>query len=279
MKINRKVQKVGIISGIIVITLVIVGKVFHVPILSTAVNDVLYPFEKGIQLVTKTTGGVFDRFRSVDELLDENKALKEQMNALQYENTLLPQYQDKIEDLTSLLEMKKRFVDYQGTGANVIARDYGNWNKIYTIDKGTTSNVRHNSVILADGGLAGYVSEASYLTSKVISIIDSRSAVSAQVVRTGDVGMLKGDIELGNEGLCRLEINGESEIMKGDQIVTSYLSNIYPPGILIGTVEQVLESNNELVSFAYIKPVVDFEHLEQVLVINNDNNNNNDNNK
>lgn len=269
MKINRKVQKVGIVSGVVVISLLIVGKVFHVPILSTAVNDVLYPFEKGIQLISKTTSSTFDRFKSVNELLAENAALKEQVSKLQYENTLLPQYQDKIDDLSALLEMKKRFAPYDGIGANVIARDYGNWNKVYTIDKGSSRDVKYNSVVLADSGLVGYVSESSYLTAKVVSIIDSRSAVSAQVVRTGDVGMLKGDIELASDGLCRLEINGECEIMKGDQIVTSYLSEIYPPGILIGTVEQVLESNNELVSFAYIRPVVDFEHLEQVLVINN----------
>lgn len=272
MKINKKVRKIGIISGTVVISLIVIGKVFSVPILSTVVNDVLYPFEKGIERVASLGDSVLQRFQTVESLLKENETLKQQVNRLQYENTLLPQYQDKVDDLTALLEMEKRYVSYDGTGANVIARDYGNWNKIYTIDKGTSSNVQKSSVVLADGGLAGYVSESSYLTSKVVSIIDSRSAVSAQVVRTGDVGILKGDIELANDGLCVLEINGESEVMKGDQIITSYLSDIYPPGILIGTVEQVLESNNELVSYAYIRPVVDFDHLEQVLVIGNKSN-------
>lgn len=271
MKINRKVQKVGIVSGVIIISLIILGKVFNVPILSTAVNDVLYPFEKGIHMVVSGTSSFFKRFQDIDDLRAENEVLKEQLNALQYENALLPQYQAKIDDLTNLLEMKKRYVSYEGTGANIIARDYGNWNKIYTIDKGTSSNVQSKNVVLADGGLAGYVSETSYLTSKVVPIIDSRSSVSAQIVRTNDVGILKGNIELANDGLCLLEINGEAEIMKGDQIVTSYLSEIYPPGILIGTVEQVLESNNELISYAYIRPVVDFDHLEEVLVISNDN--------
>lgn len=258
----------SVVSGVLVISLIIIGKAFSIPILSTVVNDVLYPFEKGIHLVTSTTNGFLKRFQTLNHLIKENEDLKKQINELQYENALVPQYQDQIDDLTVLLEMKKRFISYQGTGAHIIARDYGNWNKIYTIDKGISSDVKGNSVVLADGGLVGYVDEASYLTSKVISIIDSRSTVSACVVRTGDVGIVKGNIELSHDGLCRFEINGESEIMKGDQIVTSYLSDIYPPGILIGTVEQVLQSDNELVSYAYIKPVVDFEHLQQVLVVN-----------
>lgn len=270
MKINRKVQKVGVIGSGIVIGLLIISKTFNIPILSTAVSNVLYPFEKGINKVAEVTSDFFQRFKTVDDLIAENEALKKQIDKLQYENTLLPQYEDKNNNLNALLDMKKRFIEYEGTGANVIARDYGNWNKIYTIDKGSNSNVQSNSVVLADGGLVGYVNEASYFSAKVVPIIDSHSAVSAQVVRTGDVGVLKGKVELANSSLCLLEINGESEIMKGDQIVTSYLSDIYPPGILIGTVEQVVENDNKLVSYAYIKPIVDFDHLDQVLVINNE---------
>lgn len=269
MKINRKVQKIGVVSGAIIISMLIVGKVFDVPLLSGAVNTVLYPFEKGIQLVTSGGGNVLKYFKDIHLLIQENETLKAEVSTLRHDNTVLAQCKDENESLMMLLEMKKRFVDYEGTGANIIARNYDNWNRIYTIDKGSSNNISEQSVVLADGGLVGYVSENSFFSSKVVSIIDSRSAVSAEVVRTGDKGILKGDIELADEGLCILEINDDCEIMKGDQIITSYLSNIYPPGILIGTVERVDENNNELVSYAYIKPVVDFEHLKQVLVVEN----------
>ena len=268
MKLNKKVKRIGLVSGILLIALIGIGKVLEVPVLSTGVNYILYPFEKSIQLITNGTSSLFARFQDVNDLLAENKALQEEVSQLRYENTVLSQYQDENNNLRTLLDMKKRYVEYGGVGANVIGRDYGNWNKVYTIDKGLRHNVKDNSVVLADGGLVGHVEEATDIASKVISIIDSRSAVSAEVSRTGDVGILKGNIELANDGLCLLEINGESEIMKGDQIVTSYLSDIYPPGILIGTVEQVLVNNNDIVSYAYIKPIVDFDHLQQVLVIN-----------
>lgn len=260
----------GLVSGGLLIIAIIVGKKYDIPVLSTGVNYILYPFEKSIHFVSDKTKNMVSRFQNVEELLKTNEALEEEINRLRYENTILSQYQEENDNLRTLLEMEKRYEAYEGIGANVIGKEIGNWYKIFTIDKGTRKGVDNNSVILANGGLVGHVDEATDTMSKVISIIDSRSAVTAKVVRTGDVGMIKGDIELSNEGLCIFEINSESEVVKGDQIITSHLSSIYPPGILIGTVEEVVAGNNELVRYAYVRPVVDFKHLEQVLVINND---------
>jgi len=267
LKLNKKVKRVGIISGILLVGLIGVGKVLNIPVLSTGVNYVLYPFEKGITVVTNGISQVYEHFRQVDELIAENKALKEEVDQLRAKQVVAEQVADDLERLRSALDMKEVYVDYAGVGANVIGRDYGNWNKVYTIDVGMNKNVQNNSVVLAEGGLVGHVEEATNTSSKVITLIDSRSAVSVEVSRTGDVGILRGDIELANDGLCLLEINGEAEIVKNDQIITSYLSDVYPPGILVGRVEEVKVNSNDLVTYAYVRPVVDFEHLKQVLVI------------
>lgn len=270
MKLNSKIKKVGLITSIILIIFIGVGKVFNIPVLSTGVNYITYPVEKGMLYIVKGVTNVTDRFKTVNELLAENKKYKDEISRLTYDKSILNEYKNENENLKVLLEMKNRYEEYKGVGANIIGRDYGNWNKIYKIDKGISQNVKDKSVILANGGLVGHVEKATSLSSKVISIIDSRSSVSAEVSRTGDIGIVKGDIEYAKSGLCILKMNAESEVMKGDQIITSYLSDIYPPGILIGTVEKVEVSNNNLVSYAYIKPVVDFDHLQQVLVIQNE---------
>ncbi|MBP3888205.1 MAG: rod shape-determining protein MreC [Cellulosilyticum sp.] len=268
MKLNKKVKRVGVISGILLVGLIGIGKAFNIPVLSTGVNYVLYPLEKGIYLFTDTIGGICERFQKVDELIAENEALKEEVVELRTKQELADRISDDLERLRSALDMKEVYADYNGIGANVIARDYGNWNKVYRIDVGTNKNVKDKSVVLADGGLVGHVEEPDNTSSKVITLIDSRSYVSVEVSRTGDVGMLRGDIELANDGLCLLEINGEAEIVKNDQIITSYLSDVYPPGILVGKVEEVQVNSNDLVTYAWIRPVVDFDHLKQVLVIN-----------
>ncbi len=267
MKLNKTVKKITIIGSCVLIVTIIVGRTYNIPIVSTGVNTVLYPFEKGIQFISHQISNVTSRFKTVEELLTINEELMEEVGELRYANTILSQYKEENDSLKKLLDLNNRYKSYEGTGANVIGKDQGNWYKVFTIDKGLGSNINNKSVILAEGGLVGHVNEATYLTSKVISIIDSRSSVSAQVVRTGDTGIVEGDIELGNNGLCVLKISSESEVVKGDQIITSHLSSIYPPGILIGVVEDVLVSNDELVTYAHIRPVVDFKHLEHVLVI------------
>lgn len=278
MKLNAKVRNVGIIGGVLLVVVIILGKQFNIPVVSTSVNYVLYPFEKSISWVTNISRNGLSYFKDIETLKTENEALKAENSKLIYKNSILNQYQEENDNLKQLLEMKQLYKDYEGVGANVIGNDSGNWYKTFTIDKGTKHGVYENSVILSDGGLVGQVIDVSglsvsgttALTSKVISIIDSRSAVSAEVARTGEVGIVKGDVELSNEGLCVLEITTGSgaEVIKGDQIITSQISDIYPPGIPIGTVEEVVESTNGLTQYAHVRPIVDFKHLKQVLVLN-----------
>lgn len=279
MKLSTKTKKIGVISGVILVVVIILGETYNIPVVSTGVNYVLYPFQKSVSFISTKTSDVLGYFKNVQELTKENETLKAENEKLFYKNTILAQYQEENENLKKILDMKQLYKDYAGIGANVIGKDTGNWYKVFTIDKGTKHGVGENSVILANGGLVGHVWEstgigsesATDITSKVLSIIDDRSAVSAKVVRTGDIGILRGDIELANKGLCVLEINIESEVVKGDQIITSHLeSSIYPPGIPIGIVEEVVPGKNNLTRYAYVKPIADFKHLEQVLVINND---------
>lgn len=124
-------------------------------------------------------------------------------------------------------------------------------------------------VVLSGNGLVGHIIEVAPNYSKVLSIIDDRNAVSSKVLRTGDLGIVKGDLTLLNEGLCKMEyVDAEADIIVGDEIVTSNLSDIYPPGIMIGVVKEIETESHGLTKYALIEPVVDFRHLEEVLVIN-----------
>ncbi|WP_069997961.1 rod shape-determining protein MreC [Cellulosilyticum sp. I15G10I2] len=267
MKFNKKFKKVGIIAGVTCIVVLIIGAKYKIPIISTAVNYILYPVQKSIIFVSDQTTGFTHYFKDIQLLITENEILKQENEKLVYENTILAEYKNENNNLKNLLEMKQRYRDYEGVGANVIGKESGNWYKIFNIDKGTNHHVYENSVILANGALAGRVLSATSISSKVLSIIDDRSSVSAKIVRTGDTGILRGDIELANRGLCKLEINIESEVVKGDQVITSHLSSIYPPGIPIGTIEEIAQGKNGLTQYAYVKPIVDFKYLEQILVI------------
>lgn len=274
MKLSQKTKKKLIVIGISVTAVlsvsVVLGVKYNISMLSSVADIITYPFKKSIYFLTEQVSEVTGYFKNVEDLIRENEELKTQNDRLLYQNTMLEQYKSENEGFKEILSLKQRYQEYPTLGANVIAKDISNWYKSFNIDKGLIQGIKEEDVLLSGGGLAGHITKVDPLTSTAISIIDDRSSISVKVVRTGDTGILRGDIELAEKGLCRLEIDIESEVVKGDQIITSHLSDIYPPGIPIGTVEEVTTGKNGLTQYAYIKPFVDFKHLENVLVITSD---------
>lgn len=274
MKLSQKIKKkIIVISGsvvVVLLTIVIVGSKYDIALLSSAADIITYPFQKTVTILSDKIGGVSRYFKNLDTLIADNEELAKENERLVYENTILEQFRNENNQLKGLLEIEQRYRDYPSVGANVIGRDPGNWYKVFRIDKGSTDELEENDVILSSGGLVGHIIETDTFSSKVLGIIDDRSYVSAKVVRTGDIGILRGDIELTNKGMAKMEIDIESEVVKGDQIITSHLSDVYPPGIPVGIVEEVTIGKNGLTQYAYVKPFVDFKHLENVLVIRNE---------
>ena len=63
------------------------------------------------------------------------------------------------------------------------------------------------------------------------------------------------------------EIRKEAKVSEGDMVITSRISNKFLPGILVGYVTEVTKDPNELTQSGKIVPVVDFQHIDEVLVI------------
>ena len=265
MKAKNVLILLVVVGTLVLITTV--GERYKIKAIQNTTQYITMPLQKGSSVIGNQFSKVIGKFKNTAELQKDNIDLEEQVAQLSYENTLLAQYKEENEKLKALLQLKERHKQYPSKGANVIAKDPGNWYKVFVIDKGSKAGVYKDDAVLAGGGLVGHIIESGPLSSKVLSIIDDRSSVSATVLRTGEIGILKGDIELAGQGFCKFEIDIQSQIIKGDQIVTSHISDIYPPGITIGVVEDIIISKNGLTQHAYIRPVVDFNHLKQILVL------------
>jgi rod shape-determining protein MreC len=271
LKLSKKTKHKGIgmlLGGIAFIGVItLIGKRYNIQPLNEIVQGITYPFQKTISLGIQKCLTWRDYLQNHLEVVATNQALETENNRLSYENTVLQQYKEENIQLKELLEMQQRYKDYPSTGANIIGKETGNLYQVFTIDKGKVNGINTNDVVLSGSGLVGHVIETTAFSSQVLSIIDDRSYISTKVLRTNDIGILRGDIELVESGLCKMEIDIEAEVVKGDLILTSHLSSIYPPGIPIGVVEDVLTNENGLIQYAYIKPYVDFKHLENVLII------------
>ena len=237
-------------------------------IIENALGYVLVPVQK---LFSGAAGRVSDFMGNrsdMEDLKRENEILVLEVERLRMENQRLRLVETEYIELREAMLFNERYPDYPKAGARVIAYDMGNWFNSFLIDMGERDGSLENMVVLASGGLVGRISKVRSTYSEVITIIDETSAVSAKGLRTEDTGIVKGDMSLMKEGLCRMErIALDAEIMEGDEIITSEMGDIYPEGVTIGYVLEVGTEARGLTKYAVIEPVVDFRRLRNVLIV------------
>ena len=237
--------------------------------LHSAAGYLVTPFQKGMSTVGKLLKGTTLSFADVDKLQDENEDLKKKVSDLTEQNNLLLQDQDKLERLEKLYALDTEYSEYDKVAASVISKDPGNWYNTFTIDRGTEDGIAVDMNVIADGGLVGIVTETGSHWATVRSIIDDSSNVSAMASSTLDTCLVTGDLTLMEEGKLQfIQLYDKEDVVSvGDKIITSNISDKFLRGILIGYVSDISTDANNLTKSGYLVPVVDFAHLQEVLVI------------
>ncbi len=235
----------------------------------TVANVTVIPLQQGMNQIGGWMGDMKDNFSTMKQLKSENKKLREQVDALTTENNYLQEERYEFERLQELYKLDQYYAEYEKTAAHVIGKDAGNWFGTFTIDKGSKDGIEVNMNVLAGSGLVGIVTDVGPTWAKVRSIIDDSSNISAMAISTSDTCIVSGDMALmgtGQIAFSQME-NNDNVVAVGDQIVTSYISDKYLQGILIGSVSEVNVDSNNLTRSGYITPAVDFKNIQEVLVI------------
>ena len=227
------------------------------------------PFQKGITTVGSFLQDTTERLSSITKLLEENQKLKEQVDELTVANTNLEQEKYELTELRTLYALDAQYEDYKKTGARIIAKDAGNWYHSFVIDKGSDDGVQTDMNVIAGGGLVGRVIDVGPDWAKVQSIIADNAAVSGMVLSSSDNLIVSGDLELYRQGYISFSklVDDADKVSIGDKVVTSNISDKYLPGILIGYISTIDDDSNNLTKSGRITPAVDFEHMNEVLVL------------
>ena len=240
----------------------------YVPFVSQPLSVGAAPFEYGVSraawLWENSIGilkQVFTNWKDLEDLKRENDSLRAEQNA--YSEVLAENIR-----LRNLLKFKQGYTSYNMVGASVIERDYGGWTHTMVIDRGEDSGIKKYMPVIVPTGLVGFVSEVYMNSARVQLLLDPRTTVGGIVQRPASrvVSMVSGNS--GNPGyLTFLSLPKESDVIKGDTIVTSGYGGVYPKGLIIGTVEQVDVDSEGGTQSAEIKPAADFNHMEEVFII------------
>lgn len=277
--VKRKRGRINIPSGYLLFALAMIcvglsALTFMTDVLDEPINNtvgvVVVPFQKGISSVGSWISDRSDELVQIKDVLTENQKLKQQIDELTIENTILQQDKYELNNLRKLYKLDQEYAQYEKVGARVIASNGINWFHTFVVDKGSNDGIKVDMNVMAGSGLVGRVIEIGPNWSKVISIIDDNSNVSGMTLATSDNLIVAGDLELmQNAGVVRFErlADNSSKVVEGDKIVTSNISPKYLPGILIGYISSINTDSNNLTKSGQITPAVDFEHLEEVLII------------
>ena len=137
------------------------------------------------------------------------------------------------------------------------------------INKGSDDGLSIDMNVMAGSGLVGRVVDVGPNWAKVKSIIADDSNVSSMVLSSADHLIVSGNLKMYASGVIEFGqlVDSDGVVVEGDKVVTSDISDKYLPGILIGYINTITPDANNLTKSGYITPAVDFEHLEEVLVI------------
>ena len=236
--------------------------------LRSAISMVVVPLQKGMNNLGLWTYDKYTTLQEISVVLDENKELKSKVDDLTEENNQLRQDTYELSRLRELYQLDEKYTGYTKVGARIIEVTADIWSKAFKVDKGSDDGIKKDMNVIAGGGLVGIVTEVGKNYSIIKTIIEDNNSVSGMLIDTNETCIVEGNIEQSDSGLVKLtHFKSDMTVRDGDKIVTSNISDKYLQGILIGYAKDVTPDSNNLTQSGYLVPAVDFNNLQEVLII------------
>ena len=230
--------------------------------LGVAVQVVLAPMASGLSRIGDAVDRGWALITEIGRLRTENRRLAAEVARLREENAQLQDAAQEAQRLRSLMAVRQQ--SFRTVSARVIGRDPSHWFNTLLIDRGPRDGVRRNDPVVTSEGLVGHVIEASGGWARVLLVLDPRSAIGVLVGRSRDAGVAEGQ----GQPMLRVKyLSRDAEIQPGDQVVTAGLGEIYPRGLVVGTVVDVSRGEGDLFREALVRPAADLNHLEEMVIL------------
>ena len=237
--------------------------------LSGALELLATPFRAASSAVAGWTQEQYDKSFRYEQAQAEIDALRRRVAELERDAIAGQEAQRENERMRDLLGLAEQRPELQYRDAAVVRRASSNWTSDLTINRGTSGGVEAGDCVIDQyGHLIGVVTQADLNSSLVTTILDPTLELGGRIARTDEDAILKGDFSLMLEGLARLSyLPEEARLVTGDQVITSGLGGVYPPGLAVGTVRSLITEEDGLTRYAQVEPAADIDGVQYVYVI------------
>jgi rod shape-determining protein MreC len=205
---------------------------------------------------------------------EENARLKKEVEELRKDvvraQTAVAE-NERIRELLEFVDGPKFPEGFDGVATRVVGRSSSAYDQEVLIAAGSSSGIQRNDPVVTEDGLVGLVTDVTSNGAKVTLLTDQSSAVSAMVLESGAVGIVRHGPN--DSSALLLDRVGKDElVVKNDLVITAgwrsgQLESLYPRGIPIGTVESVGQQDVDLYKRIQVAPLVDFDSLAEVIVL------------
>jgi rod shape-determining protein MreC len=229
-------------------------------------TSVFRPIQDGVTRLVSPIGEATSGLTDLFSVRSDNERLRAEVEQLEARRRSLEDLERENAELRQLLTIRDR-LELETVGARVVALAPSNFEWTVTIDVGAEAGIERGMPVIDGDGLVGRVIQVTPTASRVLLTIDPNFFAASRTARTGEIGTMNGR---GGDPILFAPLDPEGSIEVGDEVVTSaYQGGVFPSGIPIGTIVDVLDTGRRDRGEFLVSPFVDFTRLHHVQVILN----------
>jgi rod shape-determining protein MreC len=235
----------------------------HANAIEKGVMNMMAPLYGVVGRVNGFASDIWTDYLDLVAVRKENRQLREDIKIL---NTRLADAGEAIQAndrLQKLLQLKSS-LHVPVLAASVIGEDGSPWFRTVVIDRGSADGLREGMPVVATDGVVGQLVKVAAGSSRVLLLTDHASSIAALIQRSRARGVVKGS----GGRRCAMEFTlHEEDVKVGDTVITSGIGGIFPKGFPVGEVTMVRKGEFGIFQTIEVRPRVNIENLEEVLVI------------
>lgn len=236
--------------------------------LSTALSYVFTPLQTVASDIAQSLSSFNAKFTGSAAYKEEIASLEQELN--EYKSLLVDyeKLKQKLDAYEAFLDVKEENPDYSFVSASIILRDNSDIYQSFTLNQGASDGVSVNDPVIYGDYLVGLVKEVNSSSCTVYTLFNPSVNVSAYEIRTREDCVIETSTLLSAEGLLKLTgLSRSTPIVSGGIVCTSGIGGIYPRDLIIGKVQEIVDTQTDISVYATVAPEVDYSSLVDVFII------------